>query len=112
LTLSGTQVTDAALAQLSRLPRLKTLDLNGTKVTDAGLLHLKGLTELRGLDLCGTQVTDAGLQHPKHLPKLEWLVVDEPRGQRNPKVTTAGLNDLQRALPRLVILPTMVTPLD
>ena len=33
-----------------------------TKITDAGLVHLKGLTKLVSINLIGTKVTDAGAQ--------------------------------------------------
>jgi hypothetical protein len=45
------------------LTNLETLNLqNTTGVADLGLMHLNGLTKLRKLTLDGTKVTDAGIQ--------------------------------------------------
>ncbi len=57
--LTGTSVSDAALAPLSKLPRLDSLFLGNTQLTDARLRHLKRLTSLRKLWLDNTDVTDA-----------------------------------------------------
>ena len=56
-------VTDADLACLKGLTKLKTLNLWQSQVTDAGLERLKGLTELESLDLSNTPVTGNGLEH-------------------------------------------------
>ncbi|MEC9349856.1 MAG: leucine-rich repeat domain-containing protein, partial [Planctomycetota bacterium] len=83
---SGTQVTDADLADLGVLKKLVGLDLNWTKVTDAGLKHLKGLTNLTSLYLFfNTKVTDAGLEHLRGLTNLTALWLNDT------KVTDAGL---------------------
>ena len=72
LCLEDTQVTDAGLKHLKRLPKLSWLELGNTKVTDAGLEHLRSLTGLERLHLDGTQVTDAGVNELKRaLPNLE-----------------------------------------
>jgi hypothetical protein len=95
--LSGTQVTDAGLTHLKGLTELSALSLNGTQVTDAGLAQLKGLTNLNWLSLCGTRITDAGLAHLKGLTGLSQLRL------YNTKVTDAGIQELQKALPTVVI---------
>jgi hypothetical protein len=41
---------------------LETIVLDETLITDAGLAHLSGLTKLRSLSLGGTKVTDAGVR--------------------------------------------------
>jgi hypothetical protein len=43
LSLDNTQVTDAGLKQLTRLPSVRRLSLNKTRITDAGLPELKRL---------------------------------------------------------------------
>jgi hypothetical protein len=62
LTLAGSQVTDAGLAQLRPLSnKLRQLNLSDTAVSDAGLVQLECLTSLKDLDLRNTPVTDAGV---------------------------------------------------
>jgi hypothetical protein len=63
-------VTDAGVAHLTGLTRLRRLKLCDTHVTDAGLASLEGLTDLEELDLHGTSITDAGLAHLGVLAKL------------------------------------------
>ncbi len=72
LTLGGSQVTDAGLAQLSGLRALQWLDITGAEVSDAGLKHLTGLTQLQKLMVGQTRVSDTGLQQlQQSLPKLK-----------------------------------------
>jgi len=54
---SGTRLTDAAMDDLQKLTRLKTLDLAKTAVTDAALPKLAKLTQLREINLKSTKVT-------------------------------------------------------
>src|SRR5262249_11512864 len=44
-------LTDAGLARLATLTRLKTLNVQSQRLTDAGLVHMAGLAELEELDL-------------------------------------------------------------
>ena len=44
------------------MPQLRSLALENAAITDARLGHLKALTYLEELDLKGTKVTDAGVQ--------------------------------------------------
>ena len=61
LDLSGTDLTDAGLKELTGLKSLKMLGIGMTYVTDAGLKELARLKNLRKLSL-GAGVTDAGLK--------------------------------------------------
>ncbi len=121
VTLADTQVTDAELALLAKLPALEGVNLFRTETTDAGLAHLAGLTNLKwlslaetpisdaglahlsnldgleSLDLEGTAVTDKGLEHLTGLKSLTWLNVAAT------KVTEIGVEDLQKELPRLKV---------
>lgn len=67
------EMTDEALARISRLEHITSLDLDGSRqLTDAGLRHLARLPGLRHLDLAGcTGITDRGLDVVKRLPALE-----------------------------------------
>ena len=86
--LQGTKVTDAWLANLKGLTKLKSLVLCHTAV-DTGLEHLKGLTTLESLDLWNTAVTDKGLEHLKGLTQLQSLNLGVN------KVTDKGLEHLK-----------------
>src|SRR6516162_7970557 len=85
LSLAGTPIDDAWLAQLRRFPEIEALSLNSTVVGDSGMAHLAGVRRLRELDLFGTRVGDAGLERLKHLPELRHIAA----GYTN--VTDAGL---------------------
>jgi hypothetical protein len=89
IDLHRTRVTDADMAQLEPLSRLRSLNLFGTKITDAGLRSLSGLKELQTLYLNDTAVTDAGLQNLQGLKKLSDLGLNKTR------ITDGGLTILQ-----------------
>jgi hypothetical protein len=88
-------VSDAGLAHVKGLTKLRHLRLNGTRVTDAGPVHLKGLSNLSVLGLSRTQVTDAVLVHLKGLTKLERLALITTG------VTDAGVKELDAGLGHL-----------
>ena len=62
INLAGTEVSDAEIAQFSRLTHLRQLFLVGTNVTDAGLPYLAGLKELSYIALDNTKVTEDGVR--------------------------------------------------
>lgn len=95
LDLSGTQISDSALAVLARFPNLSELDLSRTNISDAGLRHLSDKKHLEYLNLYGTTVTNAGLAHLAGLQELRSLYLWQTR------VTPDGLKRLQEQLPRL-----------
>jgi Leucine-rich repeat (LRR) protein len=68
------QMTDAVLADVSRVETVTALDLRGSKaLTDEGLRHLARLPALKHLDVSGTAITDRALEVLRHLPALEVL---------------------------------------
>ena len=75
LNLDGsTQLTDAGLACLARLPRLEELNLSGTRgqITDRGLEVLCHLPRLRRFQMCWQpNVSDAGVAHLADCESLE-----------------------------------------
>ena len=97
LDLERARITDAGLAHLVGLNGLEELDLTITRISDKGLEHLKGLTNLRELCLDRTQVTDAGLEHLMGLKNLRKLNLSST------KVTQAGIDRLRLARPELAI---------
>ena len=71
-TIGYTQITDAGLASLAGLSKLREINLNGSvKVTDAGIAHFSKLLRLQKIDLGRTAVT---AESDKVLGKLPALV--------------------------------------
>ena len=64
------------------------------RFTDAGLAHLEGLTKLREIDLGNWNITDAGLEHLRGLTELKLLKLEAI------DVTDEGIKNLQQALPK------------
>jgi hypothetical protein len=93
----GPQGSDAVIAQVGKLSRLRQLFLDGSHVTSAGMVHLKGLTSLQELNLDSTSVDDTGLGPLKGLTGLQVLSL------RRTCVTDVGFRDLQKALRNLKI---------
>ena len=82
-------ITDAGLAHLSKLTRLKNLGLYRTCITDGGLKHLSGLANLETLSLNKTQITGEGFEFLNRLCPLTGLELDEIA------LTGAGLANLK-----------------
>jgi hypothetical protein len=83
------QMTDAMLAEVTRVETITALGLSGCRgVTDEGLRHLAKLPALQHLDLSGTGITDAGLQVVRQLPRLRTISLAWTR------VTDAGIGAL------------------
>src|SRR5881227_1007471 len=69
--LSKLSIQDNDLAELAKFEWLEALDLSDTPITDAGLAHLGGLKKLKQIDLMRTN-TFAGLTElQQKLPKLK-----------------------------------------
>lgn len=69
----GVPLNEAAVAALTRMPGIRTLDLNATDLGDAAMAPLAGITTLEELTLHNTQVSDAGVAALGGLPKLKRL---------------------------------------
>jgi hypothetical protein len=95
LTLSGTAVTDASLNTVAGLSGLQTLLLNETRVTDAGLVQLQRLPDLKVLSLYHTQVTDEGLAALKDVKNLQDLTLSGPRITDRGLAHLAGVRNLR-----------------
>lgn len=66
LDLNDSQVTDEGVAELAKLTALEVIRLRGTRITDVGLReHLSRLPRLKRLDLRGTSVTAEALEEWK-----------------------------------------------
>ena len=77
---------------------LRELSLYRTRVTDEGLPYLRSLPNLQKLTLEGGTITDRGLTYLKGLPNLHELDLFQTH------VTAAGAQELQRSLPKLMIV--------
>lgn len=62
LSLSGARATDAAIAALSKPPRLRSLELGSTLITDASLGQIASFPALETLGVSRTRVTGDGLK--------------------------------------------------
>lgn len=105
LNLSGTQITDAELKEVSRLTALQRLDLRQAQVTDTGLKEISRLSALHYLNLSGTPVTDRGLKELSRLTALKALDLSSTQ------VTGTGFKELMRltALQSLDMESTQLT---
>ena len=84
LNLGGCAVDDAAMAVIGTLSRLERLALGWTPVTDAGAVHLAGLHALRFVDLSGTRTGDGAIRALAGKPELRDF-------RSGAQVTDAGL---------------------
>jgi hypothetical protein len=121
LDLEGTAIRGTGLEYLKDLAKLRTLIL-GPAIEDAGLVHVGNLAGLEELDLgrC-VRVTDAGLAPVGKLTKLRTLrlpgnatdsCLESISGltglqtiRLSPKITDAGKNKLNQALPNCKLRP-------
>jgi hypothetical protein len=98
--LSGTQVTDAGLADLRTLRiglyDVEVLGLSRTRITDAELVHLRQLPKLRTLFLDGTAVTDRGLHQLSLLTRMKWLGVGDTHVTDEGLVYLRSMSGLER----------------
>lgn len=88
LSLPGTSITDAGMADVERLALLDYLNLSSTKITDDGLQHIGDLSRLELLDVSGTAVTDRGIESIRHLKALGDFFANQTR------ITDVGLERL------------------
>jgi len=130
LRLRRSQVTDAGLAAVQPMTRLRRLSV-GSQTTDAGVALLTGLPALEALDLRSTQVCGDGdgLCRPQAFPCLMFLslsgtkIDDDDLAQlkgytqlvfldlSHTSITGAGLVHL-KDLPSLTTLVLIDTPVD
>jgi len=96
LTLSHSHaITVRGWGQLEKLTTLRSLTLGCTSLGDSGLVAIGRIPNLEELSLDYLkEVTDAGLPHLKGLKLLRRLHLNDCPG-----ITTAGLKELQAALP-------------
>ena len=72
---SGSSITGAGLANLSKLPALSSLDLSSTSVSNDVMQHLTQVPMLASLSLNGTSISDDGLTVLNACPNLKKLEI-------------------------------------
>jgi Leucine-rich repeat (LRR) protein len=97
LVLDGNDIRGNGLAALSTQPALVDLSLGCPSLTDLWAKNLAELKQLKRLSLAGSGLGDKGIQH------LESLTNPEALDLRKTKVTAAGIDRLQKALPKCKI---------
>jgi serine/threonine protein kinase len=86
--LVGANITDAGLARLAGMKKLKTLQLGNNDITDKGAQFLAALPRLQNLDLQSTSISDRGLDQILLLPELTLLSLARTR------ITDVGVDAL------------------
>ena len=71
----SSQLTNAGMAHLAKLPNLTYLTLLYTRITDPGVEQLAKCKKLRLLDIRGCMVTDEGLAHLAGMKNLAALKI-------------------------------------
>jgi hypothetical protein len=87
--LGGTDVTDAAIAELERLPDLEKVTIECDQISDACMEHLAGLRRLRSLSITAAPITDKGVARLSELTALRTLHLNYL------KLTDASLDSLR-----------------
>lgn len=106
VNLRGTWVNDAEMLELTRLPKLRRLDLSHTRISDEGLLHLKPCQSIERLDLFyAEQISDQGMNAIKEWKNLKHL---DLRGTRVADGTLAIISRLT-SLESLDLANTAIT---
>ena len=96
INLPRSQISDRGLEQIVKeVPQLELLRLGSPQITDAGLASISQLKKLRFLHLIDVPLTDAGLKHLEQMTWLESFYLD------GGNVTDTGLSSLIEALPEL-----------
>jgi internalin A len=91
----GDDVTDAGVAHLAGLKRLRLLLITNSKLTDDGLISFGSLADMEWLLIEGQGFSDQGLAHVRGMTRLKLLALTEPRQRkRHPRITDDGLKAL------------------
>ena len=92
------RLTDASLAELAKLKRLRELDIVNSPLSDRGVASLAANKHIVELRLVETLITDVGLVDLASIPTLKWLDL------RDTAVTDAGVNSLKESRPGLEVV--------
>lgn len=96
INLADSQISDEGLALIAKhAPQLELLRIGSPNITDAGMAHVAEMKKLRFLHLIGVPITDAGLKPLETMSWLESFYLD------GGKATDEGLSELILAIPKL-----------
>ena len=73
LTLGNTKITDAGLAHLIQLKKLRKVRISKTAITDAGMTNLAKCETLEDIDVSQTKIGSIGMGELRTLPRLKSL---------------------------------------
>ena len=73
LTLGNTKITDAGLAHLILLKKLRKVRISKTAITDTGMTDLAKCESLEDVDISQTKIGDIGVEALRALPRLKNL---------------------------------------
>ena len=93
LRLENARISDAGIAVLPALPKLRCLDLDSTKITDAAMKRIAEFQALEELWIEDTAVTDAGLRSLHRLPSLRFVSIIDC------EMSEEAVIELQKAIP-------------
>ena len=95
--LSNSQITDESLGVFGEMVQMKALSLQQNAFTDRGLARLTKLNRLKELwiDMGPTDITDQGLAYLENLQTLEVLAIQDTHA------TQEGVDKLKLAIPGL-----------
>lgn len=104
----ATKVDDVAVAPLSSLPHLQTVDISLSPLTDRGVSYLAELPSLENLSLEGQKFTNASLEHLGRAERLKVLYLRAGESE----IDDAGLTHLKglKGLRRLHLQKAKVSP--
>jgi uncharacterized membrane protein len=97
LKIGNTNISDSALAIISKCSQLIFLQLNNTKITDNGISFLSSLLHLRSLNIVGTNISSKGLQALQKLKSLQSVYMYQS------KVTAADWPALKKIFPNTIL---------
>lgn len=97
LTIKSSNLIDAALAGIEKLPDLKQLEIDSPQVTAKGLASIIACRKLSELKLRRAQVSDDDVKLFAQMPNLRILDLEKTR------VTRKGFDELRSMLPTLVL---------
>lgn len=97
LRLDGAKVTGGTMHELKRLKGLEVLSANGSPFSDAGAEALTALVNLRDVGIVRSAITDAALASFEKLPNLKVLSVQESG------LSAEAVANFRRAKPNCVV---------